>query len=176
MTSVLLRLLVIAIIAGAIYLGVRRIWRDWTRQFRAEDKAIHDRDLKERDGKKVIVFHLRNQEDVEATYKLEGDTLTLDGGTIEPGGRGPGGRGDRPAFFKFELKGEWKRVNVDLENKFRRAFPGLEVEALAIKIDLRSQRLVIGATNAVMQDGRLRLTDCVLARVPDVPPVSEDEK
>ena len=56
MTAILLRALVIVLIAGAIYLGVRRIWRDWTKQFRAEDKALHDRDLKERDAPGVITL------------------------------------------------------------------------------------------------------------------------
>lgn len=65
MTSVLLRLLVIAIIAGAIYLGVRRIWRDWTKQFRAEDKAIHDRDIKERDAPGVITL----KRDKDGTFR-----------------------------------------------------------------------------------------------------------
>jgi RNA polymerase sigma factor (sigma-70 family) len=123
-------------------------------------------DLKEKDGKKIIVFHLSpskgDQQDVEASYSLDGDTLTLDGGVIEPGRRG-----DRPPLFTVELKGEWKRVNVDLENKLRRAFPGVTVETLAIKVDLRPQRLVIGASDATIQDGRIRLTDCVFARIPE---------
>jgi hypothetical protein len=63
-TAVLLRALVIVLIAGAIYLGLRRIWRDWTRQFRAEDKAIHDRDLQERDAPGVITL----KRDKDATF------------------------------------------------------------------------------------------------------------
>ena len=55
-TAVLLRALIIVIIAGAIYLGVRRIWRDWTRQFKVEDKAIHERDLREREKPGVITL------------------------------------------------------------------------------------------------------------------------
>jgi hypothetical protein len=65
MTSVLLRLVVIAIIAGFIYFGLRRIWRDWTRQFRAEDKAIHDRDVKERDAPGVITL----KRDKDGTFR-----------------------------------------------------------------------------------------------------------
>ena len=56
MTFILLRVLVIAVIAIFIYTGVRRIWRDWTRQFRVEEKQIHERDLKERDAPGVITL------------------------------------------------------------------------------------------------------------------------
>ena len=35
---------------------MRRIWRDWTRQFRVEEKQIHARDLKERDAPGVITL------------------------------------------------------------------------------------------------------------------------
>jgi len=31
--GILLRIVIIVLIAGAIYLGIRRIWRDWTKQF-----------------------------------------------------------------------------------------------------------------------------------------------
>jgi len=65
MTGILLRALVIVIIAGLIYLGVRRIWRDWTKQFRAEDKALHDRDLKERDAPGVITL----KRDKDGTFR-----------------------------------------------------------------------------------------------------------
>ena len=65
MTTVLLRALIIVLIAGAIYLGLRRIWRDWTKQFRAEDKAIHARDLKERDAPGVITL----KRDKDGTFR-----------------------------------------------------------------------------------------------------------
>lgn len=65
MTAVLLRALVIVLIAGAIYLGLRRIWRDWTRQFRVEEKAIHERDLKERDAPGVITL----KRDKDGTFR-----------------------------------------------------------------------------------------------------------
>ncbi|MEO8757257.1 MAG: hypothetical protein ABI398_05845 [Devosia sp.] len=65
MTGILLRLLVIAFIAGAIYVGVRRIWRDWTKQFRTEEKVIHDRDLKERDQPGVITL----KRDKDGTFR-----------------------------------------------------------------------------------------------------------
>ena len=65
MTGVLLRLIVIALIAGAIYVGVRRIWRDWTKQFRTEEKILHERDLKERDQPGVITL----KRDKDGTFR-----------------------------------------------------------------------------------------------------------
>ncbi len=56
MTGILLRVVIIVGIALAIYVGIRRIWRDWTRQFRTEEKAIHERDVKERDQPGVITL------------------------------------------------------------------------------------------------------------------------
>ena len=38
MTALLLRLFVTLLIIGAVTFGVRRIWRDWTKQFRAEER------------------------------------------------------------------------------------------------------------------------------------------
>ena len=65
MTFILLRVLLIALIGGAIYLGVRRIWRDWTGQFKAEEKVVHDRDLKERDQPGVITL----KRDKDGTFR-----------------------------------------------------------------------------------------------------------
>jgi hypothetical protein len=65
MTGILLRVLVIALIGGAIYFGVRRIWRDWTGQFKAEEKAIHDRDLSERRRPDVITL----KRDKDGTFR-----------------------------------------------------------------------------------------------------------
>lgn len=65
MTAIALRILVIALIAGAIWLGVRRIWRDWTSQFRAEDKAVHERDLEERQRPDVITL----KRDKDGTFR-----------------------------------------------------------------------------------------------------------
>ena len=56
MTGVILKLLVVAFVFWLIYSGVRRIWRDWTRQFRVEEKQIHARDLKEHDAPGVITL------------------------------------------------------------------------------------------------------------------------
>ena len=61
--------MVIFLIFGAMYLGVRRIWRDFTRQFRFEEKAIHDRDLKERDQPGVITL----KRDKDGTFRPPDD-------------------------------------------------------------------------------------------------------
>ena len=65
MTGFLLRLLVIALIGGFIWFGVRRIWRDWIKQFQAEDKAIHERDLAERKRPDVITL----ERDKDGTFR-----------------------------------------------------------------------------------------------------------
>jgi RNA polymerase sigma factor (sigma-70 family) len=119
-------------------------------------------ELKEKEGKKILVLKARNQDDFEVPYKLEGDTLTLDGGVFEVGGRG-----GRPAFLKVDLKGEWKRVDTALEDKLRKACPGVDVDGFSIKIECGRQRLVIAAnTMTVQPDGRIRFEDCVVARLP----------
>jgi hypothetical protein len=118
--------------------------------------------LKEKDGKKVIVIRGRDQGDVEVPYRLDGDTLTLDGGVYEVGGRA-----GRTPFLKVTLKGEWKRVNQGVEDKLRKAFPGMDVEGFAIQLEVRGQRLVAAANKALVQpDGRIRLEDCAVARLP----------
>ena len=65
MIGILLRVVIIVLIAGAIYLGIRRIWRDWTKQFRVEEEAIHKRDLKERDQPGVITL----KRDKDGTFR-----------------------------------------------------------------------------------------------------------
>ncbi len=65
MTGIALRILIFALIAGAIYLGVRRIWRDWRKQFKSEDEAIHQRDLEERKRPDVITL----KRDKDGTYR-----------------------------------------------------------------------------------------------------------
>lgn len=69
MTAILLRILVMAIIFGAIALGVRRIWRDWQKQFKAEDKAVHQRDLEERKRPDVITL----KRDADGTFRPPDD-------------------------------------------------------------------------------------------------------
>ena len=69
MTGLLIRIIVIAAIGFAIYVGVRRIWRDWTKQFRVEEKVIHERDLKERDQPGVITL----ERDKDGTFRPPGN-------------------------------------------------------------------------------------------------------
>jgi hypothetical protein len=64
-SAILLRILVMAVIGGIIFFGVRRIWRDWQKHFKAEDKAIHERDLEERKRPDVITL----QRDKDGTYR-----------------------------------------------------------------------------------------------------------
>jgi hypothetical protein len=52
-----------------------------------------------------------------------------------------------------------------VDQKLREAFPDSELSAAAVKLEIRSQGLVItAATIAVAHDGRVRLDDCVIAR------------
>ena len=69
MTLIIIRVVVMAVIFGAIFFGVRRIWRDWTKQFRAEEREIHQRDLKERDRPDVITL----QRDKDGTFRPPDD-------------------------------------------------------------------------------------------------------
>jgi hypothetical protein len=48
MTALLLRLVLFVAIGIAVWWGIRKIWRDWTGAFRAEDKARLDRDRRDR--------------------------------------------------------------------------------------------------------------------------------
>ena len=65
MTVAILRIILFAAIGIAIWLGVRRIWRDWTRQFRAEEKEVHQRDLAERKRPDVITL----ERDKDGTFR-----------------------------------------------------------------------------------------------------------
>lgn len=69
MTAILLRIIIIALIVGAISAGLRRIWRDWTNQFKADDRAIRDRDLRERDAPGVITL----TRDKDGTFRPPGN-------------------------------------------------------------------------------------------------------
>ena len=65
MTGLILRILVLAIIFGAIFFGIRRIWRDWQKQFKAEDQAVRQRDLEERKRPDVITL----KRDADGTFR-----------------------------------------------------------------------------------------------------------
>ncbi len=57
------RILIFAVIAIAILWSVRKIWRDWTRNFREVDDERRKRDLRERKRPDVITLK-RNQDGV----------------------------------------------------------------------------------------------------------------
>jgi hypothetical protein len=61
MTAIALRIIIFAVLGLAIYLGVRRIWRDWKGQFKAVDQARRERDLRER--KRPDVIELKRNKD-----------------------------------------------------------------------------------------------------------------
>ena len=65
----LLRILIFVVIAIAIYLGVRKIWRDWTGAFKADDaearRLRRERDLAERERPDVIDL----KRDKDGTYR-----------------------------------------------------------------------------------------------------------
>ena len=65
MSAALLRILVFAIVGIAIWLGFRKIWRDWTSKFKADEAEEHrlrrERDLRERQLPGVI--DLKRDED-----------------------------------------------------------------------------------------------------------------
>lgn len=65
MTYLLLRIAIFVGIAFAIFLGVRRIWRDWKGEFKAVDKARHERDLQERARPDVITL----KRDKDGTFR-----------------------------------------------------------------------------------------------------------
>ena len=58
MSAFLIRIRIFAVVGIAIYLGVRKIWRDWTGQFKSDDdearRLRRERDLRERDQPGVI--------------------------------------------------------------------------------------------------------------------------
>ena len=71
MLYTLIRIAIFVGIGLAIYLGVRRIWRDWTKQFKAEEKEVHQRDLAERARPDVITL----KRDKDGTYRPPDDKL-----------------------------------------------------------------------------------------------------
>ena len=54
MTGILLKIIIFAVVAWFVYTNVRRLWRDLTGQFRADDKAKKDRVQQERQRPDVI--------------------------------------------------------------------------------------------------------------------------
>jgi hypothetical protein len=69
MTAILWKVALFVIIAGAIFLGARRIWRDWKNQFKRLDEAERQRDLRERARPDVITL----KRDKDGTFRPGGD-------------------------------------------------------------------------------------------------------
>jgi hypothetical protein len=65
MSGILIKVLIFLVIAAAIGFGIRRIWRDWQGQFRAQDKARQQRDLNERRRPDVITL----ERDKDGTFR-----------------------------------------------------------------------------------------------------------
>ena len=65
MTYVIIRIVIFVAIGLGIFLGIRRIWRDWTGEFKAVDKARRARDLKERARPDVITL----KRDKDGTFR-----------------------------------------------------------------------------------------------------------
>lgn len=69
MTAILLRIVIYVAIAGFIYFAARRLWRDLTGQFKADDKAKRQRDLDDRQRPDVIEL----RRDKDGIYRPPGD-------------------------------------------------------------------------------------------------------
>ena len=65
MLYTIIRIAIFVGIALAIYLGVRRIWRDWKGEYKAVDKAKRERDLAERARPDVITL----KRDKDGTFR-----------------------------------------------------------------------------------------------------------
>ena len=69
MTSIILRFIIYAAIFAFIYFGAKRLWRDLTAQFRADDSAKRQRDLKDRQRPDVIDL----KRGADGVYRPPGD-------------------------------------------------------------------------------------------------------
>lgn len=69
MSAVALRILLFLVIAGVVFLGARRIWRDWRNQFKALDAEDRKRDLRERQRPDVITL----KRDKDGTFRPDDD-------------------------------------------------------------------------------------------------------
>jgi hypothetical protein len=67
--AVIIRILIFLAVFLAIAWGLRRIWRDWTGEFRAIDKARHERDVRERSRPDVITL----KRDKDGKFRPPGD-------------------------------------------------------------------------------------------------------
>lgn len=69
MTALLLRVIILAVLGLMVYMGVRRIWRDWTGKFDSDAEEARrlrrERDLREREQPGVIDL----KRDKDGTYR-----------------------------------------------------------------------------------------------------------
>jgi hypothetical protein len=69
MTAILLRIIIYVAIFAFVYFGAKRLWRDLTGQFRADDTAKRQRDLKDRQRPDVIDL----KRDADGVYRPPGE-------------------------------------------------------------------------------------------------------
>jgi hypothetical protein len=69
MTAILLRIIIYVAIFAFIYFAARKLWRDLTAQFRADDNAKRQRNLKERQRPDVIDL----KRDADGVYRPPGE-------------------------------------------------------------------------------------------------------
>jgi hypothetical protein len=69
MTAILLRIIIYVAIFAFVYYGAKKIWRDLTGQFRADDQNKRQRDLKERQSPDVIEL----KRGADGVYRPPGD-------------------------------------------------------------------------------------------------------
>jgi hypothetical protein len=70
-TGIILRIVIFAVIGLAVWWGIRKIWRDWTGAFRADDKARLDRDRAERDQMKRADGMISLKRDKDGKFRPE---------------------------------------------------------------------------------------------------------
>lgn len=72
-TGMVWRVIIFAVVGIVVYLGLRKIWRDWTGQFKSEDEQAkrlrRERDLKERAQPGVIDL----KRDDDGTFRPDDD-------------------------------------------------------------------------------------------------------
>lgn len=71
MTAVIIRILIFVAVFLAIAWGLRKIWRDWTGEFKAVDKARHERDVREREQLKRTDGMITLKRDKDGKYRPE---------------------------------------------------------------------------------------------------------
>ncbi len=88
MTGIIIRLLTYVIIGAAIYFGIRRIINDWREQFKKDDQAVRERDLKERDQPGVVEL----KKDQDGVFRPGEKTDTEKSGTKSEQAKSPNDR------------------------------------------------------------------------------------